>query len=154
MPRYFAQTKYESFTRQLNVYGFQRITADRESLDFGAYHNEYFVREQRELCRYMTRQRSKGTGQEREGRATATLPSQKQQCTSSIFQGSSEIPTTRPSSSDDFGSLRKKVIETRPAKDDEDHPDMIYEDKSFSNITIKRTKNDCSSISTRNRVSS
>ena len=152
MPRYFAQTKYKSFTRQLNIYGFQRII-DRESLDFGAYHNKCFVRGQQELCRYITCQRIKGTGKKRGGHKTATPPSQKQQSTSSIFQGSSGIPTTPPSSLDDLGSLRKKRIESRPAKD-EDHPDMICEDKSFAHIMIKRTKNDCSSISTRNRVSS
>jgi hypothetical protein len=128
MPRYFAQTKYKSFTRQLNIYGFQRII-DRESLDFGAYHNKCFVRDQQELCRYITCQRIKGTGEKRGGHKTAIPPSQKQQCTSSIFQGSSEIPTTPLRSSDDFGSLRKKVTESRLVKD-EDHTDLLSSDEN------------------------
>lgn len=58
MPMYFNQTKYASFQRQLNLYGFRRITHGR---DKGAYYHEYFLRGQRSLCQGMTRQKIKGT---------------------------------------------------------------------------------------------
>eukprot|EP00980_Cylindrotheca_fusiformis_P015684 scaffold4518_cov149-Cylindrotheca_fusiformis.AAC.19 len=58
MPGYFNQTKYASFQRQLNLYGFSRLSHGR---DKGAYYHQCFVRGQRNLCRNMIRQKIKGT---------------------------------------------------------------------------------------------
>uniref|UniRef100_A0A7S2LSQ7 HSF-type DNA-binding domain-containing protein n=1 Tax=Leptocylindrus danicus TaxID=163516 RepID=A0A7S2LSQ7_9STRA len=58
MPKYFGQKKLTSFQRQLNLYGFQRLTRGR---DDGAYYNELFLRGKEHLCHGMTRQRVKGT---------------------------------------------------------------------------------------------
>mmetsp|Transcript_13523 Transcript_13523/g.20593 ORF Transcript_13523/g.20593 Transcript_13523/m.20593 type:complete len:619 (-) Transcript_13523:252-2108(-) len=58
MPKYFGQKKLTSFQRQLNLYGFQRLTRGR---DDGAYYNELFLRGKQHLCHGMTRQRVKGT---------------------------------------------------------------------------------------------
>jgi hypothetical protein len=58
MPDYFNQTKYASFQRQLNLYGFSRLSHGR---DKGAYYHQCFVRAQRGLCRNMIRQKIKGT---------------------------------------------------------------------------------------------
>eukprot|EP00339_Tiarina_fusa_P029953 CAMPEP_0117069670 /NCGR_PEP_ID=MMETSP0472-20121206/48889_1 /TAXON_ID=693140 ORGANISM="Tiarina fusus, Strain LIS" /NCGR_SAMPLE_ID=MMETSP0472 /ASSEMBLY_ACC=CAM_ASM_000603 /LENGTH=140 /DNA_ID=CAMNT_0004792349 /DNA_START=118 /DNA_END=537 /DNA_ORIENTATION=- len=58
MHHYFNQTKYASFQRQLNLYGFSRLCHGR---DKGAYYHECFVRGERELCRGMVRQKIKGT---------------------------------------------------------------------------------------------
>eukprot|EP01083_Nonionella_stella_P303091 1047777_1 len=41
MPHYFKQTKMASFQRQLNVYGFNRLTG---GLDKGGYYHEMFLR--------------------------------------------------------------------------------------------------------------
>eukprot|EP00584_Thalassiosira_punctigera_P012993 CAMPEP_0172557068 /NCGR_PEP_ID=MMETSP1067-20121228/71231_1 /TAXON_ID=265564 ORGANISM="Thalassiosira punctigera, Strain Tpunct2005C2" /NCGR_SAMPLE_ID=MMETSP1067 /ASSEMBLY_ACC=CAM_ASM_000444 /LENGTH=467 /DNA_ID=CAMNT_0013346057 /DNA_START=398 /DNA_END=1801 /DNA_ORIENTATION=+ len=59
MPIYFRQSKLTSFQRQLNLYGFSRITTGR---DRGGYYHELFLRHKLFLCQNMTRIRIKGTG--------------------------------------------------------------------------------------------
>lgn len=58
MPLFFNQTKYASFQRQLNLYGFSRLT---HGPDKGAYYHRLFIRGQRDLCKGMVRQKIKGT---------------------------------------------------------------------------------------------
>jgi hypothetical protein len=58
MPIYFNQTKFASFQRQLNLYGFSRLTTGR---DKGGYYHDAFLRGMRQLCQNMTRQKVKGT---------------------------------------------------------------------------------------------
>lgn len=59
MPKFFKQTKFASFQRQLNLYGFQRISS---GIDKGAYYHELFLRGKPFLCRRMSRIRVKGNG--------------------------------------------------------------------------------------------
>jgi len=59
LPRFFCQSKLTSFQRQLNLYGFIRLTAGN---DRGAYYHELFLRGRPDLCRRMVRTRVKGTG--------------------------------------------------------------------------------------------
>lgn len=58
MPFYFRQTKLASFRRQLNIYGFLRIT---QGNDKGAYYHEYFLRGKYFLAERILRQKLKGT---------------------------------------------------------------------------------------------
>ncbi len=58
MPRSFKQTKLTSFQRQLNLYGFSRLTSGP---DKGGYYHELFLRGKRQLCSKMIRMRIKGT---------------------------------------------------------------------------------------------
>ena len=56
--RFFRQTKYPSFQRQLNLYGFSRFAHGK---DKGAYFHQCFVRGDRPLVRGMVRRKIKGT---------------------------------------------------------------------------------------------
>lgn len=60
LPRFFQQKKYASFQRQLNLYGFSRIT--RQGPDRGSYYHEFFLRGKKFLCRGINRMKVKGTG--------------------------------------------------------------------------------------------
>jgi HSF-type DNA-binding len=55
--RYFQQSKLTSFQRQLNLYGFNRLTQGR---DRGGYYHEYFLRGRPCLSKHMSRIRIKG----------------------------------------------------------------------------------------------
>jgi hypothetical protein len=59
LPRFFKQTKFLSFTRQLNLWGFKRIS---RGVDAGAYYHELFLRGRPYLAMRMRRQKIKGTG--------------------------------------------------------------------------------------------
>jgi len=59
MPQFFKQTKWTSFQRQLNLYGFQRIT---KGPDTGAYYHELFLLDREFLAARIVRQKVKGTG--------------------------------------------------------------------------------------------
>ncbi|CAB9505930.1 Heat stress transcription factor [Seminavis robusta] len=59
MPRYFSQTKLTSFQRQVNLYGFRRLTAGS---DRNGYYHEMFLRGRPDLLKRMTRVRVKGIG--------------------------------------------------------------------------------------------
>ena len=56
--RYFKQNKLTSFQRQLNLYGFNRLT---RGLDATGYYHQYFLRDREYLAKRMMRQRIKGT---------------------------------------------------------------------------------------------
>ena len=57
MPLYFKQTKFKSFQRQLNLWGFARI---KEGVDKGAVFHRFFVRGRPDLCYRMIRMKIKG----------------------------------------------------------------------------------------------
>ena len=59
LPSFFQQRKYASFQRQLNLYGFSRIT---KGPDRGSYYHELFLRSKQALCRGINRMKVKGTG--------------------------------------------------------------------------------------------
>lgn len=59
LPRFFEQKKYASFQRQLNLYGFSRLT---KGADRGSYYHELFLRSKKILCRGIQRMKVKGTG--------------------------------------------------------------------------------------------
>ena len=52
IPKYFRHSKYNSFTRQVNGWGFRRIT---QGADHNAYYHEFFLRGVPYLCKRMRR---------------------------------------------------------------------------------------------------
>lgn len=73
MPRYFNQTKYKSFLRQLNLWGFDRILDSGPMR--GSYRHPLFVKDKPELCHQMKRTKVKGLKQKEESESTM-LPTQ------------------------------------------------------------------------------
>jgi hypothetical protein len=59
LPTYFKLSKMSSFQRQLNLYGFQRLTRGR---DKNGYYHEYFLRGKAALSHKIQRTKVKGTG--------------------------------------------------------------------------------------------
>jgi len=59
MKKYFNQTRYKSFQRQLNIYGFERITVGD---DVGSYTHHLLVRGKPNICRFMVRTKVKNKG--------------------------------------------------------------------------------------------
>jgi hypothetical protein len=57
MNRFFRQSRFTSFQRQLNLYGFKRIS---QGPDNGGYYNELFLKGRPGLCVNMKRTRVKG----------------------------------------------------------------------------------------------
>jgi len=49
------QTKYSSFVRQVNLWGFKRVTF---GYDMGSYYHKHFIQSQPILCRQMVRKKS------------------------------------------------------------------------------------------------
>ncbi|KAL3940909.1 MAG: hypothetical protein SGARI_000795 [Bacillariaceae sp.] len=72
LPLYFKQTKYKSFQRQLNLWGFERLTSGP---DKGAYYHTHFLRDDPELCKNLTRQRAKKASPSKAAHRTILVPS-------------------------------------------------------------------------------
>jgi len=49
MPKYFRQSQFASFQRQLNLYGFQRLSS-KGTAESGAYYHALFLRSRHDLC--------------------------------------------------------------------------------------------------------
>lgn len=52
LPKYFKQTRLDSFRRQLNIYGFSRLNTGRDS---GGYYHELFLRGRPALHHFIAR---------------------------------------------------------------------------------------------------
>lgn len=60
LPRFFKQTHYKSFLRQLNLWGFTRIIgSDEDSSSKGGYRHNLFVKGEPDLCLDMKRKKMK-----------------------------------------------------------------------------------------------
>jgi len=72
MPNYFDQSKYESFRRQLNLYGFARVT---RGVNKGFISHPCFIRSNRNLCRNIIRKgKEEGSTKEAYNEAYSPLP--------------------------------------------------------------------------------
>jgi hypothetical protein len=57
LPRFFNHNQYSSFRRNLNIWGFKRLT--QNGLDHGAYYHEHFLRGKPSLCHGIKRSATK-----------------------------------------------------------------------------------------------
>jgi len=64
LPVWFRQTKFTSFQRQLNIYGFTRLTSGK---DKHGYYHPLFLRNDRDLAKKIERHKLKGTGTRKPG---------------------------------------------------------------------------------------
>ena len=71
MPRYFNQSKYKSFQRQLNMWGFERILSGPFK---GGYVHDKFVKGEPGQCSHMRRQKVKGGDSSSPSKAQKTPP--------------------------------------------------------------------------------
>jgi hypothetical protein len=55
MPKYFKQTRYKSFLKQLNLYRFHRISHNEDYR--GGYRHDYFQRGRLDICKHIYRTR-------------------------------------------------------------------------------------------------
>ena len=98
MPKYFRQSKLTSFQRQLNLYGFSRITA---GADRGGYYHELFLRNKVFLCQNMVR---------RCANCASLLPWLPQTCTHFLLLFANNITKRRiVSVSKELGSKARQV---------------------------------------------
>lgn len=118
MPNYFRQSQYASFQRQLNLYGFQRLS--QKSLDHGSYYHEMFLRTRADLCQGILRAKEKDM---RAIKAAREEPD---------FHKMKPMP---PITDKDIGSVESIVMQQKTGK--EDQPKLQCVDDSFSLIKEK-----------------
>jgi hypothetical protein len=111
LPRYFKLSKLASFQRQLNLYGFTRITS---GLDKGGYYNEFFLQGKPGMSSKIQRIRVKGTGV----RAKSN-PAQEPNFWNMPWAVSSLSHTTTPMTHD-FNTLPSAVV----SQDFEEEPSL------------------------------
>jgi len=102
LPLFFKQTKYKSFQRQLNLWGFERIQNGPEK---GAYYHKQFLRDESALCRHLTRQRAKKVSSATTNLGSATNPNGTTKTTSSSPKKSTKARNT----SSRISSIPRKV---------------------------------------------
>jgi len=73
IPKYFKQSKLESFRRQLNAYGFTRLIGPG-NLDEGGYYHELFLRGRNDLSKLILRSLTKKGRSNHEGRHGYSAP--------------------------------------------------------------------------------
>jgi len=102
MKKFFNQTRYKSFQRQLNIYGFERLTLGTGA-DIGSYTHHLLIRGKPNICRFMVRTKVKNKGSKSGAASVASIKttqrlsrSNSQNFTSSSRRASSSSSSATP----------------------------------------------------------
>jgi hypothetical protein len=106
LPIFFKQTRYKSFQRQLNLYGFQRISADGPAKK--GYRHPNFIRGRPELCPLISRHTSSGSGSCKDGDTTMAT------ATKSSSATNESTKTTTNSTRSPSNESSKSTVPTKP----------------------------------------
>ncbi|CAJ1934581.1 unnamed protein product [Cylindrotheca closterium] len=123
LPRFFNQTKFKSFLRQLNLWGFERILESGPRR--GGYRHSLFIKNQPFLCTKMKRTKIKGAKQGDTG------DSQQQQT-----EGEQHHREAISHRSDDAGGQRLTRNKTNFLNDEETSFDTIEYEKIPDHVPV------------------
>jgi len=140
LPRFFNQSKFRSFQRQLNMYGFRRL---RRGVDRGGYYHELFLQGREDLCRRLIRSRSGATGAKKgpNGTSTSLSTSSSSSVTSSSSNGSGSDHNSNNHCSKESSSLLSSSCAASIAKASAMEPNFYAMESCGSSSSSSTTTN-------------
>jgi hypothetical protein len=132
MPCHFKQTKYKSFQRQLNLWGFKRITRAGDASK-GAYSHPFFLKGQKLLCKQLCRQSNAAAGSSNSTAASSCKSSKVKEAIRSAPVQSLEIPSSVPCDEEEHGILTYMDLEAPSPQLSHEGVDMTAVTVSFDN---------------------
>lgn len=121
MPSYFRQSQYASFQRQLNLYGFRRLS--QKSPDHGSYYHEMFLRTRADLCQGILRSKEKDL---RATKASREEPD---------FH---KMPPMPPVTEEDIGTTESILMQQKAAAKEGQEMNALFED----NFNVNKQQGD------------
>ena len=119
MPRYFKQSSYKSFQRQLNTWGFERID---DGPGKGGYAHQWFVRKQPSLCHRMKSEITSNKAFKRTRGQSISVSEEKSQASSLTFARC--LNQVQEPQQDEIAPSCKSLMEEIPARDQLQPPSL------------------------------